>query len=171
MNDDSTSRQRRLAWAIFTAVIAIFAWLVIRNAWLCDDAFITFRVVDNFHNDYGLRWNVVDRVQVFTHPLWCLTLVCVGGFFENLPIASLWFSIVVSIAAFALIVPRPGRSNSDLILLALMIPASKAGGAVRDFRPRRAALVSAARAAGPRLWWSGARMESPGPFGSPPGCR
>ena len=125
MHGESTSRRQRLAWALFTAVIAVFVWLVIRDAWLCDDAFITFRVVDNFHNDYGLRWNVVDRVQVFTHPLWCLTLVCVGGFFENLPLASLWFSIVVSIAAFALIVPRPGRSNSDLVLLALMIPASK----------------------------------------------
>lgn len=126
MNDDSTSRQRRLAWAIFTAVIAIFAWLVIRNAWLCDDAFITFRVVDNFHNDYGLRWNVVDRVQVFTHPLWCFLLVVVGWLFGNLPLAAIWFSILMSVAAFLLIVPRPGRENWDLVLLALLIPASKA---------------------------------------------
>lgn len=126
MNDDSTSRQRRLAWAIFSAVIAIFAWLVIRDAWLCDDAFITFRVVDNFHNDYGLRWNVVDRVQVFTHPLWCFLLVVVGWLFGNLPLAAIWISILMSVAAFLLIVPRPGRENWDLVLLALLIPASKA---------------------------------------------
>jgi len=126
VNDDSTSRQRRLAWAIFSAVIAIFAWLVIRDAWLCDDAFITFRVVDNFHNDYGLRWNVVDRVQVFTHPLWCFLLVVVGWLFGNLPLAAIWISILMSVAAFLLIVPRPGRENWDLVLLALLIPASKA---------------------------------------------
>ncbi|MCW8983974.1 MAG: hypothetical protein OQK55_01425 [Thermoanaerobaculales bacterium] len=126
MNDESSPRQRHLAWTLFALVICIFAWLVIRDAWLCDDAFITLRVVDNFHNDYGLRWNVVERVQVFTHPLWCLVLLVVGGVFENLPLALLWFSIFVSIAAFVLIVPRPGRSNSDLVLLALMIPASKA---------------------------------------------
>ena len=126
MNDESTSRERKIAWAIYAAVVAVFVWLVIRDAWLCDDAFITFRVVDNFHNDFGLRWNVVDRVQVFTHPLWCLALLCVGGVFENLPLASLWFSIVVSITAFVLIVPRPGRKELDLVLLALLIPASKA---------------------------------------------
>ncbi len=126
MNDESTSHQERLAWALFAAVIAVFAWLVIRDAWLCDDAFITFRVVDNFLNDYGLRWNVVDRVQVYTHPLWCLALICVGGIFTNLPLASLWFSIVLSIAAFVLVVPRPRRKELDLVLLALLIPASKA---------------------------------------------
>jgi len=129
LNDESSSRRRRLAWTLFILVVGVFAWLVIRDAWLCDDAFITLRVVDNFQNDFGLRWNVVERVQVFTHPLWCLALLAVGGVFENLPLALLWFSIIVSIAAFALIVPRPGRSNSDLILLALMIPASK--GAVQ----------------------------------------
>ena len=126
MNDESSSRRRRLAWTLFILVIGIFAWLVIGDAWLCDDAFITLRVVDNFHNGHGLRWNVVERVQVFTHPLWCLTLLVLAGVFDNLPLALLWFSIVVSIAAFALIVPRPGRSSSGLALLALMVPASKA---------------------------------------------
>jgi arabinofuranosyltransferase len=126
LNDESPSRRPRLAWTFFILVVGIFAWLVIREAWLCDDAFITLRVVDNFHNGHGLRWNVVERVQVFTHPLWCLALLVLAGVFENLPIALLWFSIIVSISAFALIVPKPGCSNSGLILLALMIPASKA---------------------------------------------
>ena len=126
MNDESSSRERRRAWAVFTTVIAIFAWLVIRDAWLCDDAFITFRVVDNFHNDFGLRWNVIDRVQVFTHPLWCFLLVALGWLFGNLPLAAIWFSVLMSVAAFLLIVPRPGRENWDLVLLALLIPASKA---------------------------------------------
>jgi arabinofuranosyltransferase len=126
VNDETTSRQQRRAWTLFAAVIAIFAWLVIRDAWLCDDAFITFRVVDNFHNDYGLRWNVVDRVQVFTHPLWCLLLVALGWMAGNLPLAAILFSILMSVAAFLLILPRPGRENWDLVLLALLIPASKA---------------------------------------------
>ena len=126
MNDDSTTRQQRQAWALFAAVIAVFVWLVIRDAWLCDDAFITFRVVDNFHNGFGLRWNVIDRVQVFTHPLWCFLLLALGWMVGNLPLAVIWFSILMSVAAFVLIVPRPGRENWDLVLLALLIPASKA---------------------------------------------
>jgi arabinofuranosyltransferase len=126
VNEENTPLQRRLPWAIFIAMVTVFAWLVIRDAWLCDDAFITLRVVDNFHNGFGLRWNVVERVQVFTHPLWCVTLIVVTGVFGNLAMTTLWFSIFVSIVAFALVVPRPARQNSDLVLLALMVPASKA---------------------------------------------
>ena len=126
MNDHAPPLQSHLPWAIFIAVVTVFAWLVIRDAWLCDDAFITLRVVDNFHNGFGLRWNVVERVQVFTHPLWCVTLIVVTGVFGNLAMTTLWFSIFVSITAFAMIVPRPGRYNSGLVFLALMIPASKA---------------------------------------------
>jgi arabinofuranosyltransferase len=126
VNDESELRQQRIARTLYAAVIAIFVWLVVRDAWLCDDAFITFRVVDNFHNDFGLRWNIADRVQVFTHPLWCLILLCVGFVFDNLPLAAVWLSILLSITAFVLIVPRPGRNELDLVLLALFIPASKA---------------------------------------------
>ena len=126
MNDSRSHEQRRLPWILFCVIIVVFAWLVIRDAWLCDDAFITLRVVDNFHNGFGLRWNVVERVQVFTHPLWCLTLLIVTGVFGHLAMTTLWFSVFMSIAAFSLIVPRPGRNNSKLMLLALMIPASKA---------------------------------------------
>jgi arabinofuranosyltransferase len=65
-------------------------------------------------------------VQVFTHPLWCFLLVALGWIFGNLPLAAIWFSILMSVVAYFLIVPRPGRENWDLVLLALLIPASKA---------------------------------------------
>jgi len=35
--------------------LASFACVLLRTAWLSDDAFITFRVIDNFVNGYGLR--------------------------------------------------------------------------------------------------------------------
>lgn len=122
----TTLREKPFAWFLFAAVVFVFAWLVIRDAWLCDDAFITLRVVDNFHNGHGLRWNIIDRVQVFTHPLWCFALLGLGGVFGNLPLAALLLSIVLSITAFLLIVPRPGHPKAGIILLALLIPASKA---------------------------------------------
>ena len=50
--------------------------VVLSQAWVSDDAFITFRVIDNFVNGYGLRWNVDERVEVYTHPLWMLLLAC-----------------------------------------------------------------------------------------------
>jgi len=48
--------------------------VVIRTSWISDDAFITFRSVENFVNGYGLTYNVGERVQTYTHPLWVLIL-------------------------------------------------------------------------------------------------
>ena len=49
-----------------TLLFIILIVVIIINAWLCDDAYISFRVVKNFVNGYGLRWNIFERVQVFT---------------------------------------------------------------------------------------------------------
>lgn len=48
---------------------------VVRCIWICDDACITMRTVDNFLHGYGMTWNPPERVQVFTHPLWFLVLI------------------------------------------------------------------------------------------------
>lgn len=48
----------------------LFTILLGTNAWVVDDAYITFRTIDNFVHGYGLTWNVDERVQVYTHPLW-----------------------------------------------------------------------------------------------------
>jgi len=59
-----------------TVLIPLFFYLllVIRNAWVSDDAMITFRVVENFLAGYGLGYNPFIRVQAFTHPLWLLLI-------------------------------------------------------------------------------------------------
>jgi arabinofuranosyltransferase len=51
-----------------------FSWLFFRNAWVSDDAKITFRSVEQLHAGHGPRWNPHERVQSFTHPLWFLLL-------------------------------------------------------------------------------------------------
>ena len=66
----------RHATAIVTVLglagVAVLLW---RTGWLSDDAYITLRTVDNVVNGYGPRWNVVERVQSFTHPLWMFLIV------------------------------------------------------------------------------------------------
>ncbi|TGK01148.1 hypothetical protein EHQ53_14320 [Leptospira langatensis] len=56
------------------AVLLIFTYLSFHNAWLSDDSFISFRVLDHFVNGFGLRWNIAERVQAFTNPLLVLLL-------------------------------------------------------------------------------------------------
>lgn len=62
---------------IYLFVFVIFL-IMVRTAWVADDAFLTMRTVDNFVNGYGLRWNILERVQIYTHPLWMFLL---SGFY------------------------------------------------------------------------------------------
>ncbi len=73
----SGSPQRGSRWrlALLVAAVAVLAAVIVRAAWLCDDSYITLRTVDNFVHGYGLRWNVGERVQSFTSPLWMWSLV------------------------------------------------------------------------------------------------
>lgn len=91
-----------------TAYILLFAligygWLVYRTAWINDDALITVRTVQNFLDGYGLRWNVDERVQTFTHPLWMLFLLLLIAVTSDFFYTILFFSIVVSLAAVSLL--------------------------------------------------------------------
>jgi arabinofuranosyltransferase len=80
-------------------LLAVFLAAFLRTAWISDDAYITFRTIDNFLGGHGLRWNVVERVQSYTHPLWLFFLVpwhWVAGeaYFSTLA-ASIALSLVV----------------------------------------------------------------------------
>jgi len=43
-------------------------------AWLCDDAFISFRYADNLVSGHGLVYNAGERVEGYTNLLWTLML-------------------------------------------------------------------------------------------------
>ncbi|HEX9922940.1 MAG TPA: hypothetical protein VGD99_09770, partial [Anaerolineae bacterium] len=85
--------------AITSLAIAIFALVVLANAWLYEDAYITFRVVDNFINGYGLTWNINERVQVYTHPLWMFLLSGLYFFTHEIFYSSMLLSAMVSVIA------------------------------------------------------------------------
>ncbi len=54
---------------LFSLVI-FYAFTLIKTAWLSDDIYITFRSVENLIHGYGPTYNVLERSQSFTHPLW-----------------------------------------------------------------------------------------------------
>ena len=79
--------------------------LIVNSAWLSDDAYITLRVVDNLWHGYGLRWNAIERVQVYTHPLWMLLLAACYGMTRE----AYWTTIGVSLALSATVVVALAR--------------------------------------------------------------
>ncbi len=70
------ARMRR--WLLFPLVVLLVA-VVVRCAWLADDAYITFRASDNLIHGYGPCWNTFERVQAFTNPLWMLLVAACTG--------------------------------------------------------------------------------------------
>lgn len=66
---------------MWIAVLGAISWVWFEHAWLTDDAYITFRSIEQLLDGNGLRFNVHERVQSFTHPLWLalLTLPRLAG--------------------------------------------------------------------------------------------
>lgn len=107
--------QGRPLWIYLAAVGGVFTAVFVINAYICDDAFFSFRVIDNWVRGYGLRWNVAERVQTFTNPLHTLVIAALYAFIHDpssIPNAnriyftSLFVSYGVSLAAILCIAWR-----------------------------------------------------------------
>lgn len=111
---------------LVAALSAVFVIVLVRTAWICDDAFITFRTVDNFVNGYGLRWNVAERVQSFTHPLWMLTFASVYAITREPYLTAIGLSVVVSLAGFVAYGSLIAARSATLLLGSVTLLCSKA---------------------------------------------
>jgi arabinofuranosyltransferase len=79
-------------------LMVVFVFFVILNrAWMSDDAYITLRTVDNFINGYGLTWNVNERVEVYTHPLWMLLLSFFYFFTNEAYLTTIFISLTLTL--------------------------------------------------------------------------
>ncbi|MBN2290094.1 MAG: hypothetical protein JXQ83_12230 [Candidatus Glassbacteria bacterium] len=116
-------RKQHLLTALF---ILAFMTVLLRNAWLSDDAYITFRTVDNFINGYGLTWNVGERVQAFTHPLW-LFLVSICYFCtREIYYTSIFLSCAITLCTVVVFAFRAAGSSRSAVLGICLLVLSKA---------------------------------------------
>ena len=83
---------------ILGALICLTLVMVVRTAWISDDALITVRCILNMLHGYGPVFNIDERVQAFTHPLWFLCAAAATAL-----LASPWIALLIlSMAATAL---------------------------------------------------------------------
>lgn len=116
----------RARGCVLLAVVLLCLGLIIRSAWLTDDAFITLRVVENFLDGRGLTWNTDERVQVYTHPLWLLLLSAAHWVSGEHYHSTLFLSIGVSAAALAVIALQHGKDRISTIVAVWALCQSKA---------------------------------------------
>ena len=112
MQNNTEDRPNRMIIRII-GLVSLF--VLLRTAWLGDDAFITMRTVDNWVNGFGLTWNASERVQAYTHPLWMLMLTIVYFFIRDGYFALLALNIAVSLAVFFIFLRQFLREPSSML--------------------------------------------------------
>ncbi len=112
---------RVLPWVVLLA----FAVVLARTAWLSDDSYISFRTIRNFVHGDGLRWNLAERVQVFTHPLWVLLLSALSAVTGELYYTAIFASIAISLATMWLMAFRVAPTRMAGFVCAVVLCCSR----------------------------------------------
>jgi arabinofuranosyltransferase len=111
---------------VVVAGTLVFLLIVVRTAWVNDDAYITFRTIDNFLNGYGLRWNIANRVQAYTHPLWMFVMTGAAAISGEFFYTTIVLSAALSAATVALVAGRIAASVPMAVLALSALTLSKA---------------------------------------------
>ncbi len=101
--------------------VVVFAIVFIANAWVGDDAFISFRVSDNLVHGFGPRWNVVERVQAFTNPLWTFVMAAAELVTGELFYTSMIVSFCLCLALLAIVWRWLARDADRWLAVALLL--------------------------------------------------
>ena len=106
--------------------LLLYGYCLVRTAWLCDDAYITFRTIGNFISGFGPTWNTAERVQAYTHPLWMLLLSGLFCVTADIYYSTLFVSMALSLAAALVYVFGIARAIPQAILGLTILLFSKA---------------------------------------------
>jgi arabinofuranosyltransferase len=111
-----------LLWISMLLLLLVLPALLLISAWVGDDAYITFRTIDNFLHGFGLTWNAGERVQSYTHPLWMLVMLPAYWLTGDVYYTSITLGIVLTVVAAGVLARRLAGSllSACFVLLALM---------------------------------------------------
>lgn len=112
--------------ALLAVLVGLLVIMALRSAWVCDDSYIAFRTVDNFTHGYGLTWNVDERVQAFTNPLWVFVVSFFYLFTGEAYYTSIFLSLALTLLAGIVLVRYVSRSVVGAALALTILILSKA---------------------------------------------
>lgn len=106
-------------------LLLLFLCELLITSWLTDDSYITLRTVLNFINGFGPTFNVDERVQAYTHPLWFLLLSGLAYLMHDVFIAAFMLGFICSIIAFYLLLTKFTADLYRIIFVGCCIILSK----------------------------------------------
>jgi arabinofuranosyltransferase len=109
---------------VFVLVLPIAVLLVLgyENRWTSDDSFIDFRIVQQLLAGHGPVYNVGQRVEAYTSPLWLSLLALAAALGARVEGAAVALGIVFSVGGLAL-----AERGAFLLLPAHRAPAAQRG--------------------------------------------
>jgi arabinofuranosyltransferase len=110
-------RPKILAGVLLGVLMATLTY----TAWLGDDCFFTLRTVDNFLQGYGPRFNLFERVQAYTHPLWMFVLSAVIGVTGEHYLTTLLTSLGISLAACVILAKSCAFPDTRIVVLSCLL--------------------------------------------------
>lgn len=119
-------RVRVLQWVVLVLATAVLLGACTWKAWVTDDAYITFRAVENFVEGRGPTWNVGERVQVYTHPLWMLTMATLRRLSGEYFYSSICLGLGLTLAAVVLVILGMSPPLSTACMGVAILVASRA---------------------------------------------
>lgn len=114
---------RRTVFAFLLLVVLVE---LIRTAWISDDAAITLRTVLNMLHGFGPTFNIDERVQAYTHPLWFFALTALAAVTGNIFNATFILSIATSVMVLWLFLTRVATRLSGAVVAAIAMIMSRA---------------------------------------------
>lgn len=98
----SPTIQRHLARGAYFAPAAFLLVMAFERRWMDDDGFINLRVVRNLLHGAGPVFNVDERVEAVTSPLWIAILATLGALGVRLEYAAVFAGIALTVSAVLL---------------------------------------------------------------------
>jgi len=105
--------------------LAFYAVVILRCAWMSDDAYVTLRTVDNILSGHGPIWNPGERVQAYTHPLWMIVLTIANVLSRDPFVMTMLLGVGVSVGAVGLAAFRIGKTSGYAVLLIVALVMSR----------------------------------------------
>ncbi len=117
----SRERSSKILLATRIASVVIVTAVVAWFAWLSDDALITIRTALNTVHGYGLVFNVDERVQAYTHPLWFAILVGAGWLTGQWMLMPMLLGIATTAGATGIIVAHVSQVSRIVVLTVALV--------------------------------------------------
>ena len=113
-----TSVKRHIVLVLLFILLFI---IIMKCAWIMDDAYISFRYAKNFLHGHGLRWNISERVQAYTNPLYLFATIPLFAITQDIYLSSIILSVSLTMLAALWILYPTGKKNLWIFAFSIVL--------------------------------------------------